>query len=159
MKYSLTYYPHEILSTQAKNVENFDKNLHTLLHTMKKIMKEKKGVGIAAPQVGASLRCFFVKKENEFIPFINPVITEKSVETSLYEEGCLSIPGVYADVERPIAVTINAYDENGTAFTLKADDFLARVIQHEFDHLEGILFLDRISRSARKLALKRYQHP
>ncbi len=92
---------------------------------MRKIMNAQKGVGIAAPQVGVSLRCFLVRYEECIYTFVNPTITHYASETSLYEEGCLSIPGVYADVSRPVAVHIDAYDATGKALSLDVDDFFA----------------------------------
>lgn len=156
MPHGLIYYPHETLLQTAKPVKKFDAAFAALLEDMRAAMDAKKGVGIAAPQVGASARCFHVRYDEEIITFVNPVITSVSSDLSFYEEGCLSIPGVYAEVERPVALHIEACDARGRAFSLDADEFLARVIQHEFDHLNGVLFIDRISKTSRRLALKAY---
>lgn len=153
------YYPHEILSLKAQPVDAFDDTLKILLKDMRTIMNAKKGVGIAAPQVGASLRCFLVRYEKRIYTFVNPTITTRSSETSVYEEGCLSIPGVYTDVKRPVALHIDAYDARGKALSFDLDGFFARVIQHEYDHLEGVLFIDIISRIKRRLALNSYESP
>ncbi len=159
MRHHLIYYPHETLTKKAQPVSVFDNTLKTLLKDMRKIMNAQKGVGIAAPQVGVSLRCFLVRYEECIYTFVNPTITHYASETSLYEEGCLSIPGVYADVSRPVAVHIDAYDATGKALSLDVDDFFARIIQHEYDHLEGVLFIDIISRTQRRLSLKTYKSP
>ena len=89
--------------------------------------------------------------------FINPEITGFSVETNPYEEGCLSVPGVYHDVVRPSKVIVKAQDANGVEFTLKASGLMARVIQHEYDHLDGVLFVDRLSEEERKKTLRAYE--
>ncbi len=157
--YNLVYYPHKTLLSIAKPVKKFNANLETLLKAMRCIMDEKKGVGIAAPQVNASFRCFFARLDEEYFIFVNPVITTYSLETSVMEEGCLSIPRIYADVERPQAISIEAHNQKGKLFTLDAEGYLARIIQHEMNHLDGILFIDKISTSARKRALKAYKNP
>jgi peptide deformylase len=108
------------------------------------------GVGLAGPQVGIMERIFAVHVHNdEPRIFINPSIIETSQETVKYEEGCLSIPGQYADVVRPKTVKVQAWNEKGRPFTLEASGILARVILHEYDHLEGTLFIDRISETNR----------
>ena len=116
------------------------------------------GIGLAAPQVGIMERIFAVHVEGD-VPriFINPSIIETSQETVKFEEGCLSIPGTYTNVTRPEAVKIQAWNEKGRPFTIEADGVLARVIQHEYDHLEGILFIDRISEAKRKSILAKIE--
>ena len=108
-------------------------------------LHEGGGIGLAGPQVGIMERIFAVHVEGD-IPriFINPSIIETSQETLKFEEGCLSIPGVYTDVVRPRSVKIQAWNERGRPFNLEASGILARVILHEYDHLDGILFIDRI---------------
>jgi peptide deformylase len=117
-----------------------------------------KGVGLAGPQVGIQERIFAVHVEGD-IPriFINPSIIETSQETLKYEEGCLSIPGVYTNVVRPKAVKVQAWNEKGRPFTLEAQGILARVILHEYDHLEGILFIDRIPEQKRNRILAKIE--
>lgn len=119
----------------------YEKTGEALVETL----HEGKGVGLAGPQVGLMERIFAVHIDGD-IPriFINPSIIETSQETVKYEEGCLSVPGIYTDVMRPRAVKVQAWNEKGRPFTLEASGFLARVILHEYDHLEGLLFLDRI---------------
>jgi peptide deformylase len=117
-----------------------------------------KGIGLAGPQVGLMERIFAVHVEDD-IPriFINPSILETSQEMVKYEEGCLSIPGVYEDVVRPRELRIQAWNERGRPFTLEAGGILARVILHEYDHLEGILFIDRLSEQKRRRLLARIE--
>jgi peptide deformylase len=136
----------EILRQKAVPVETIDDEIRELAKEMFVTLKEEEGVGLAAPQIGKSIRMFVVKADDgvERV-FINPQIVATSSEQVTYEEGCLSIPKLYEDVVRPERITIQARNENGRRFNLEADGFLARVIQHEYDHLEGILFIDRIS--------------
>lgn len=117
-----------------------------------------KGVGLAAPQVGVLDRVFVVHIDGD-VPrvFINPSIIETSSELSEYEEGCLSIPGMYAQVIRPAYVKVQAWNERGRPFNLTAEGFLARVIQHEYDHLEGVLFIDRLSEPKRNRIITIYE--
>ena len=136
----------EVLREKCTPVTEFDDGLRILIQAMYETMEEADGIGLAAPQVGVDKRFFVVglpdgtKKE-----FINPQITGTSVETSPYEEGCLSLPNVYHEVIRPSKVIVSAQDMNGNPFTLKASGLMARVIQHEYDHLDGVLFIDHLS--------------
>ena len=110
------------------------------------LMKETDGIGLAGPQVGLNRRIFVVCADDGVDRvFINPQIIGTSTETVGYEEGCLSIPGFYEDVIRPERITVQAKNEKGRRFTLEAEGLLARVIQHEYDHLDGVMFIDRIS--------------
>jgi len=120
-------------------------------------LHEGEGVGLAAPQVGLPERIFAIHVQGD-VPrvFINPSIIETSQETWKYEEGCLSIPGVYTDVIRPKSVKIQAWNEKGRPFTLEATGILARVILHEYDHLDGILFIDRVSEQKRDRIIARF---
>jgi len=120
-------------------------------------LHDGKGIGLAGPQVGIMERIFAVHVEGD-IPriFINPSILETSKETVKYEEGCLSIPGIYTDVVRSKSVKIQAWNEQGRPFTLETSGLLARVILHEYDHLDGILFIDRIPEQRRNRILAKF---
>ncbi len=134
----------EILREKAAPVEEINDEIRALAAEMFDAMLEADGVGLAGPQAGRKLRIFVALADDEVRRvFINPQIIATSPETSDYEEGCLSIPQVYESITRPAKVTVQAFDEYGKPFTLEADGLLARIIQHEYDHLEGILFIDR----------------
>lgn len=149
----------EVLRAPTERIKSFDSGLALLVDAMFTTMEEADGVGLAAPQVGVSKRLFVVdtRNEGERYAFINPEIIETSMELSSYEEGCLSVPGIYHDVVRAKDVTIQAQDVEGKVFTIKATGLLSRVIQHEYDHLEGKLFVDRLSDKDRDLVIKAYE--
>lgn len=148
----------EVLREKCTPVTVFDDALHILIEAMYETLENADGIGLAAPQVGVDKRFFIVslpdgtKKE-----FINPEIVGYSVETNPFEEGCLSVPGVYHDVVRPSKVIVKAKDANGVEFTYKASDLMARVIQHEYDHLDGVLFVDHLSDEERAKLLRVYE--
>lgn len=148
----------EVLRQHAQKVTEFDSSLTMLIDAMFETMEESDGIGLAAPQVGILKRFFVVdtRKQNEKIAFINPEIIEMSHEIGSYEEGCLSIPGMYFNIDRPLEVTVQAQDVKGKAFTIKATGLLARVIQHEYDHLQGTLFIDRMEEDEREKLVKAY---
>lgn len=148
----------EVLRENSKEVEVFDDALKILVDAMFETLEEADGVGLAGCQVGAPSRLFIVSIPNENVKaaFINPQIIETSYETGPYEEGCLSIPGEYFNVIRPLEVTVQAQDVKGKPFTVHAKGLLARVIQHEYDHLNGMLFTDRLSEADREKVLNRY---
>jgi peptide deformylase len=125
---------------------------------MAETIRQGKGVGLAGPQVGLLERIFVVYMDRD-IPrvFINPSIVMTSQEEAKYEEGCLSLPGLWADVIRPAAVRIQAWNEKGRPFTLDAEGMLARIILHEYDHLEGMLFIDRLSEPKRNRLLAKFE--
>ena len=134
----------EVLRKKAVPIEKVTDEIKTLIGDMFETMVDANGVGLAAPQVGKKLRLFVAVADDDVKRvFINPQIVSTSEEVGDYEEGCLSIPGVYETIRRPVRVTVQALDENGKPFTLEADGLLARIIQHETDHLDGILFIDR----------------
>lgn len=136
----------EILRQKAVPVTEVTDELRALIRDMFVTMVDSDGVGLAAPQIGRSIRVFVVKADDGVErTFINPQIIATSQETVRYEEGCLSIPKIYEEVERPERITIQALNEKGRRITLEAEGFLARVIQHEYDHLDGVLFIDRIA--------------
>lgn len=134
----------EILRQKAQPVEEINDEIRQLANDMLETMIDADGVGLAAPQIGRSIRMFVIMADdNVKRVFINPQIIKTSNEVGPYDEGCLSIPQVYETIVRPLQVTVQAYDENGKRFTLDADGLLARCIQHENDHLDGILYIDR----------------
>ena len=148
----------EVLREKCTEVTEFDDALHLLLQAMYETLEEADGIGLAAPQVGVDKRFFIVSlPDGTRKEFINPRITGTSVETNPYEEGCLSLPGVYHDVVRPSKVIITAKDSNGTEFTMKASGLMARVIQHEYDHLDGVLFIDRLNDEEREKVVRAYE--
>jgi len=121
-------------------------------------MESDKGVGLAAPQVGLSLRVFVTEVDGDKKRvFVNPEIVATSLELVEYEEGCLSFPGLFFMVKRPASLRIQAFNEKGKPFTVEAEEFLARVILHENDHLDGKLFIDRITPLKRERALLHYR--
>lgn len=148
----------EVLREECKEIKKFDSALRMLTEAMVETLIDENGVGLAAPQVGVSDKLFVVKlPEEKPIIFINPEIIETSLETGPYEEGCLSIPGLYHEVIRPLCVTVQAQDVKGKPFTLKADGLLARVIQHENDHLHGILYIDHLEPKEKEKMVKLYE--
>lgn len=148
----------EVLKQKCEKVTKFDDSLKILVDAMFETMEEADGVGLAGPQVGVEQRLFVVEipTENIKLAFINPEILETSEEVGPYNEGCLSMPNVYHDVIRPLKVKIFAQDVKGKAFTIKADGLLARVIQHENDHLDGKMFIDRIEPEEREKMIALY---
>ena len=147
----------ELLRQKAMPVANIKANPHKwsrIAQEMLDSLQKEKGVGLAGPQTGLMERIFITNVAgDEPRVFINPSIVETSQETAKYEEGCLSIPGVWADVVRPKGVKVQAWNERGRPFTIEAGGILARVILHEFDHLEGVLFIDRLPELKRKKIL------
>ena len=134
----------EILRKKAKPVPEINDEIRELVNDMFDTMIENNGVGLAGPQVGKSLRLFVIIADDDVRRvFINPQIIKTSTQVGEYDEGCLSIPQVYETITRPLEVTVQAYNEEGKLFTLEADGLLARIIQHEYDHLDGILYIDR----------------
>lgn len=132
----------EVLRTKCFPVESFDERLHTLLDDMKDTLEKEDGAGLAAPQVGVLLRVAVVKVEEGYFEFINPVITaQKGVQEGW--EGCLSVRGKRGVVVRPQKVEVSYFDRYGTAQKLRAKGFFARAICHEFDHLDGVLYIDK----------------
>jgi len=142
-------YPHPALSFRSVEVKRIDATLRKTIAAMFELMYEADGIGLAANQVGLPLRFFLVNlasradEPDEELVFINPVITKRR-GTAVGEEGCLSIPGLYGDVRRSEALVVEAFDLEGQAFRLEVDDLPARVVQHENDHLDGIMFTDRM---------------
>jgi len=138
-----------ILRQKSLPVEHLDENVYLLIKEMRKIMEDNQGIGLAAIQVGKPERIIICEVNNKFYVFINPLITKVSKKTLVMEEGCLSLPGIFGEVERPEKITLRAINSKGKKIKMKAFGLLARVIQHEVDHLNGILFIDK-ARSVKK---------
>jgi len=148
----------EVLREKAVPVAEVTDEIRALISDMFVTMKESDGIGLAAPQIGKSIRLFVVKSDDDVErAFINPQIIATSPETCSYEEGCLSVPKFYEDVVRPERITVQALNERGRRFTLEADGLLARVIQHEYDHLDGILFIDRIASDKKEKIVRKFE--
>ena len=145
-----------VLKSRATPVDRFDDTLQQQVQRMAGIMKDAIGVGLAAPQVGLSQRLlvYRIGSEAPLITLVNPELEWHSEDQETFEEGCLSIPSVAVDVERPVHVRVRAKDEHGEERLVEASGLEARVIQHEMDHLDGVLMLDRASRDDRKEALR-----
>jgi len=143
--------PDKTLRGKARKVTSFGADLQTLIDDMVETMRAAPGVGLAAPQVSAPLRVIVVEfneSEDEEAPpklylVINPKITRSSSDQEIATEGCLSIPRIVGDVERPVSVTVKGFNRRGQPLKIKASGWLARIFQHEVDHLDGVLFVDR----------------
>ena len=134
----------DILRQVAQPVPEVNDEIRQLAEDMFETMIAADGVGLACPQIGKSLRMFVLIADDEVRRvFINPQIIKTSEERCDYDEGCLRIPQIYETISRPKSITVQATNEQGKPFTLEAEGFLARIIQHEYDHLEGILYIDR----------------
>lgn len=164
MNLKIVEYPDKKLREKSLRVEKFDATLHQLLDAMYPIMINTNGIGLAAIQVAHAIEALILNipdedgeqpKEN-LIEIINPVITHQDGE-SVYQEGCLSVPHFYEDVKRFETITINYQDRDANTKTIEADGLLAIAIQHEMDHLEGILFIDKLTYSRRKKFEKEYK--
>lgn len=143
-----------VLRTKAEPVRVFDGALRTLAQNMADTMHEAPGVGLAAPQVGVPRRLLVFDSGEEAGAYCNPEIVWHSDETQEGEEGCLSLPGQYFPVVRPMQVRVRAQDLDGGAVMREAEGFLARIFQHEIDHLEGVLFVDRLPPELRREAMR-----
>ena len=132
----------DTLRKKSFEVTDFGEKTHTLLDDMRDTLIKANGAGLAAPQVGVLRRVFIVSVDKKYYECINPVITDMKGR-QIGEEGCLSVKGKYGLVERPNKVTIKAFDRFGKPFTVKAEGFLARAFCHEYDHLDGILYIDK----------------
>jgi len=157
-------YPDEVLRKRAEEVKEFDEELKALVKDMFDTMYEKGGIGLAANQIGVLKRVIVIDvkassenpEEREQRVFINPEIV--SSEGELFEnEGCLSLPGLFKRVKRAAKVKVKAQDVDGNEFELEAEGLLSRALQHEIDHLNGVLFIDRLSPIQRRLALEKYK--
>jgi len=145
-----------VLKTRARALDRFDDALRAAVDYMRRIMHDAYGVGLAAPQVGTSNRVlvYRVQPESPIVALVNPEIEWMGKETEILEEGCLSLPNVHVDVERPVHVRTRALDEHGEPVVIEASGLEARVIQHEVDHLDGVLMIERCPREQRKEAIR-----
>ncbi|HSM35574.1 MAG TPA: peptide deformylase [Longimicrobiales bacterium] len=150
-----------VLRTVADPVEDVDDDVRSLVGDLMDTMYEADGVGLAAPQVGIALRVIVVDTREEGgegpLALVNPRIVESSSGTEKAEEGCLSIPGIADIVERSCAVVVEALDPDGQPLRVEAEGLRARALQHEVDHLDGVLFLDRLSALKRRMALQKWR--
>jgi len=142
-----------VLKQRARDVEEFDGDLAALVETMYETMYEAVGVGLAAPQIGVQRRIFTYDVGEGPHALLNPEIVEASGEW-VYNEGCLSVPGLQFEISRPKLVTLRGLGVDGSKIEIEADEMLARVFQHEIDHLDGVLLLDRLEPDERKRALR-----
>ncbi len=134
----------KFLRQKTKEIKDLkDKKIPELIKKMREIMIKGKGVGLAANQIGLDKQIFVMGPGDDFFAFINPKITKYSKETEDMEEGCLSVPGKVGIVSRPVAVEIKGFNEKGEKIKMKFDGVFARICQHEYDHLQGILFIDK----------------
>jgi peptide deformylase len=145
-----------VLRTSARPVDRFDDALRDQVQRMGELMTDALGVGLAATQLGVLNRVlvYRVHQQAPFAALVNPQVEWSGDDEEIMEEGCLSLPAVHVDVERPVHIRVQARDEHGEPITIEASGLEARVIQHEVDHLDGVLVLDRISRQQRKEAMR-----
>jgi peptide deformylase len=152
-----------VLREVAEEVEAFDDELRALVRDMFESMYHAEGIGLAAPQIGISSRVLVIdlgredEEDDEQIALVNPRLTWQSDDLKKQSEGCLSIPGLEEIVGRPAEVRVEAKDPHGNPVEFFADDLLARALQHEIDHLDGVLFLDRVSPLKRRMLLKKWK--
>jgi peptide deformylase len=148
-----------VLKTRALPVSRFDAELRKQVDWMRDVMQGANGIGLAATQVGIveSVLVYRVEPDSPIVAVINPEIQWRGGETDIAEEGCLSIPGIHVDVERDVHVRVAAVDETGSPYTIEASGLEARVLQHEIDHLAGVLMLDRTTREQRRDAMRTWR--
>lgn len=151
----LLYHPNQSLKIYCQEVKTFDAELHKILDEMQKVMLEEDGMGLAANQIGLDTRIFLMKdKKNKVWEFINPIIVFED-DVQYINEGCLSFPGITIQVKRAKQVSVKAKDRNGEEFHIGATDLEAVCIQHEIDHLNGVTFIDNLSRQQRRDVLRK----
>jgi peptide deformylase len=152
-------YGHPGLRMKCEPVEVFDDSLRELVRQMERTMIMERGIGLAAPQVGRALRLLLAEdhrgSRTKTIALVNPEIVSLSRETDIFNEGCLSLPEFFADVKRPVRIRLRYQDPDGQECELEDDGVLSRIVQHEFDHLDGILFVDHLPVLKRKLLARR----
>lgn len=150
-------HPNPVLGVRADEIDpTTDTDLRQLVRRMAEAMYEHQGVGLAAPQLGIHKRIIVFDIEDELAAICNPVIVERSEELETDEEGCLSVPGISVPIARSTAVTCEGLNLDGSRVVIVAEDLLARVLQHEIDHLDGVIILDRLTPEERKAAVRAY---
>lgn len=142
-----------VLRTEAEPVVDFDKEIRQLVTDLTDTMLDAPGAGLAAPQIGVSLRVFTYHVDDVVGHLINPEL-ELSEDEQIGPEGCLSLPGLEYDCARAVRITARGFDQHGEPVVIEGDDLLARAVQHETDHLDGVLFVDRLDQASRKAAMK-----
>lgn len=156
MARELRYFGDPVLKAPAAEVTDVDGKIVRLVEEMFEVMYEAPGIGLAAPQIGVQKQLFVYDNDGQTGTIINPTIKESSGEW-YYEEGCLSIPGLYVEIARPKQVLMHGWDLDGNEVEVEADELWARLIQHELDHLHGVLMFDRMTPDQRKEALIEYR--
>lgn len=156
MAYDIRTYGDPVLATVADDIENIDGKLVRLTQAMLQAMYKAPGLGLAAPQIGVQKKIFVYDIDGEPQTLLNPRIVESRGEW-VYDEGCLSIPGLYVEMLRPKEVLLEAVNLNGDTIQIEADELLARLFQHELDHLNGVLMFDRMTEEQRREALVEYR--
>lgn len=161
MKLDLKFFPDPVLSAKCEKVTDFSKDCLILIDQMKEALYSLPGLALAAPQVGVLgriviLNMMKIQAKPEMLVLVNPIIKTSEGEVAL-EEGCLSIPEIFEEITRPKRVEVAGMDAGGVEFVMEADDILARVIQHEIDHLDGLLFWDHLPEKKKNKLKKKYQ--
>ena len=156
MGYDIRTYGDPVLATVADQVENIDGKIVRLAQSMLQAMYRVPGLGLAAPQIGVQKQIFVYDIDGSPVTLVNPRIVESSGEW-LFDEGCLSIPGVFVEMVRPKEVLLEAVDLEGNEISIEADELLARLFQHELDHLNGVLMFERMSQEQREEAMREYR--
>ena len=151
-------HPDSRLRKKTRPVEEIDDSVTSLVDNMVETMFKAEGMGLAAPQIGKSMAVFVMNFKDDFHIFLNPNILELSEEEEKEDEGCLSVPGVSAELSRPKKVVVEATDLDGNPFKLEREGLAARVIQHEIDHLNGTLYFDKLSEARKSLLLSEYRN-
>ncbi len=157
MIYKIRTYGDPVLRKESETVEKIDESILEIIDNMVETMYDAPGVGLAAPQVGINKRIFVIDTDGELKKIINPEFVEKSEKMEEGEEGCLSIPGIYKKVKRPARVKIKYTNEKGEEVTEEAQGLYAKALQHESDHLDGVLFVDKVSNLTKKLIAKKLE--
>ena len=150
LQFDLTFYPHPVLRRVAEPFEAFDQDLQDIVQAMFRLMVKSQGVGLAGPQVGLPKRVLVLNatgEEGDDLAMVNPRVLSREGDPTIFEEGCLSFPGIYAEIERPDGCTVEFWTPTGERQERAFTGFQSRVIQHEYDHLEGVLLSDRMSRA------------